>query len=396
MIKPLEKEIAYPGKFSDALRREVDLTPDVLEEALGGTLSLMAEGYRVPAFSEHFTTNTNDLLGYWTKLWIDDKGSLKGLFEALDEDIRERVKKLDSSLIIQDKVQFGTRSNGLLEVPSAITRVDIVPQGAAVGTERFREAFAMTFGSPSLVQSETAMIYMAKGAPEMKGDEKKKEETSGGLMAMLATAFGLDGQAVSEEILEKLFVNQVLGSPEDVPGALEQLVKHGAAAMSAYSAEDVAEVVEDLADGAAMGGDNGADAKTPAALMPAEPVDEEKAMLREAAMSGLLATPGLDDEDRESIKDLFGQIKESSGFVMAFTAAKRLVAFRAKDPAVVALNSAKPAVAARPAQRKVNNKPETEEAKNYRVAMSAENPLVAALEGAGKLPKENVEGQKIV
>ena len=397
-IPPLEKEIAFPGKFSDALSREVDLTPEVLSKALDGTIELMNQGYRVPAFDDHFTTKSNDVLGYWVKLWIDEKGSLKGLFEALTGEIRERVKKLDSSLIIQDNVRFGTRNNGLLTVPTAITRVDIVPQGAAVGTERFREAFAMAFASPSLiVQSDTAMIYMAKGAVDMAGIDNK-EEKAGGLMSMLAAAFGLEGQAVSEEILEKLFVNQVLGSPEDVPGAMQALVKNGAAAMAAFDPSDVADAIEEIAEDAEEGEASlmPPEEKPGAALMPPEPVDEEKAALRAAAMSGLLATPGLDKEDKKSIQSLFDEIHKTSGnFMLAFNSAKSVVGFRSKDPAVIALNSAKPKAAASPAKRKVNKRPQTEEEKNFEVAMSAANPLIEALEKSGRLgqAKDAKEGQ---
>lgn len=385
-IAPLVKEIAYPGKFSDALNREVDLTPKVIRQALDGTLKLMAEGYRVPGFNDHFTTSSGDVLGYWTKLWIDEDGSLLGLFEALDDSIRARVKKLDSSLIIQDDVQFGTRSNGLLTVPTAITRVDIVAAGAAVGTERFREEFAMAFSqSPNHLTSKSAVIYMAKGA--IMADEKEPEEKAGGLMALLAAAFGLEGQEVGEDVLEKLFVNQVLGNPEDVGMAMLNLVKDGAAAMAAFGADEE-EVVEELAENLADGDE--------AALMPPEdpeaamaaPEDEEKTALRAAAMSGLLSTAGLDEDDKASIQTMFDEIFASSkNFMLAFNSASSLVKFRRKDPAIIALNTSKPSSRVAPAKRKSTEKPKTEEQKNFEIAMSSANPLVAALEKSGKLPK---------
>jgi len=369
IVEPLKKEIAYPGQFSDALGREIDLTVEILREALNGSLQLIEAGYRIPGYNDHFVTDSDSLYGYWSAVWINDEGSLEGLFVALNNEIRAKVKKLDCSLVIQDEVKFGTRDKGLVTAKMAITRVDIVPNGAAVGTARFKEEAAMAFSFNSeKLSSKAARVYLAKGE-KMETDNKEEAAKSGGIMSLLAAAFGLEGIEASDDLIERLFINQVLGNPDDVGAAMSALVKDGAAAMSAFGAEDLEEALEDVAEEETLG---------TMSLEGEEAVAEEVASLRQLAMTGLCQ--GLSEADSAAVHEMQSDIFLSTrNFEASFKAAEKIATYRRGNKVVAALNTARPSSKAKRVERKTNKKPETEQERNFRIAMSSENPLTKAL-----------------
>jgi len=251
MSPPLLKEVAFPGKFIDALSQEVKLTKESLQDVVLGTLKLMAAGLRIPCFSSHFTDDSKELLGYWSKVFMNGS-SLNGLFDALNQSSRELVEQIDSSMVVEENVTFGTRW-GVLTVPIAITRIDAVPQGAIVGTKGFQESFSRSVkysskkrfrlfakesSMPAEVQPEEKPEVEEKPDVETEEKEVKKEAKPMNLMGMLGAAFGLADEKVKPEVLEKLFASQVLGLQDakeaDILEAVKALVKNGAKAMSAF------------------------------------------------------------------------------------------------------------------------------------------------------------------
>jgi len=203
-IKPLVKEIAFPvSKVVDALGTEVQITPEMLAQALDGTRKLQEMGFVVRGYSSHFTDDSRDIMGEWPLLFIDEEDSLQGVFVAMNDDDRDRAKRLDTSMIVEEAIEF----NGIT-IPLAVTRVDVVGQGALIGTEKFQELFSAHRSKASLSHSSRRCFVFCfsnrKVAP-MSLAQKLSEE------------LGLQDGATDDEIAEAVMAR--LQKSEESPEA---------------------------------------------------------------------------------------------------------------------------------------------------------------------------------
>jgi hypothetical protein len=175
-IKPLCKEVAFTGNFVDCEGRKVTLTEELLGQAIEGTRQLLDAGFNIRGYSSHFTDDSKDVMGTWLGLWQEGR-SIKGVFEPIDDEVGNRARHLDTSMVVEEAIDIG---NGVI-VPMAITRVDLVGQGAVVGTEGFREMFSRYRGINRNSQrtlmfvreAERQDVMVQKGNPLIQAAQRK-------------------------------------------------------------------------------------------------------------------------------------------------------------------------------------------------------------------------------
>jgi hypothetical protein len=130
----LLKEVARVGRYVDQDGKPVLLTHALLTRAVEGTAHLYGEGFHVRAFLGHDTDHPGDIVGTWHGLrFLPDTGSLWGVVEAHGDERAEIIAPLDTSIVLETGVPLP----GGASAPCAITRIDVVDQGAVMGTAPF-------------------------------------------------------------------------------------------------------------------------------------------------------------------------------------------------------------------------------------------------------------------
>lgn len=337
--RPLVKELAFPGTFTDALGRRVTFSPELLRQAVEGTQTIQGLGFQVRGYSSHFTDDSSDVMGKWPSVYLDHRGHPFGIFQPMTEADRDRALELDASVFLEKDVEVGG-----ITVPYAFTRIDIVGQGAIVGTDKFREAFSRYIDRRKLVGAFSTGGVVA-AAPQLKETE----------MRALGMAMGLEDQT-TKTLLDNLFVKNVLGLQESATD--EQILE----AMTNV-AEKGAQAPEEPAEGDAAMGEGSEEEKTayeaamgddapPADEPPAEPeekkeepaaagveavVNEELASalatiaeMQEEKVAGLFSASSLGDEDKAAVLSLYRKLRKGSGHEAAFEAAESKVAMLSK------------------------------------------------------------------
>jgi len=368
-IKPLLKEVAFTGEFVDCMGREVNLTEELFQDALEGTQKLMDAGFNVRGYSSHFTDDSNDCMGTWRMLW-EDSGSLKAIFEAIDEDSRARAKALDTSMVVEENIDLG---NGI-SVPLAITRIDIVGQGAVVGTEEFKELFSRY---QSGRQRATALpsrrcLLSRTVAPQKKGGEMKLSLKRG-----LARALGLSIDAdVSDELIDGM-IEQKLGLQSFADGEKEAEMSKALSRHFMPEEADEDEKAELMPEKGEKKVEAMAEENEKAAEMSAQLARQSKEIesLQDDKVNVLLDR--IPEEKREAIIGQFARLRKAAGFELAFESVTGQVNAYADSPIAALSKFRSPGalkVADRPATKKANPK--------------GENVLVAAARRKG-LIKDN-------
>ena len=367
-IKPLHKEIAFTGKFVDCEGREVNLTPELFDNAVSGSQNIMDAGFSVRGYSSHFTDDSKDIMGTWRMLWSEGK-SIKAVFEAIDEESRNRAKHLDTSMVVEENIDLG---NGVI-VPIAITRIDIVGQGAVVGTEKFKEMFSRFEAGrqrAAALSSRRCLISQSV-APQPKGPKMKLSLKRG-----LARALGLAVDGEADETVIEAMIEETLGIKDmDDDGKEAEMSRALSRHFSTEDKEPEAELeAEDGDKKAEMMA--GSDEKT--AEMSAQLSRQQKEIdsLQDDKVDGLLQS--VPAEKRESIKAQFSRIRKVGGFDVALETVNSLVdAYRESAP-VSALSQFRNQNPTRVADRpKTSKQPQ------------GENILVACARRKYNLPEEN-------
>lgn len=176
----LKKEICRPGRYVDEDGFEFEPSAEDLVEYVQGTKELIASGFRINGFPDHSTNKSTEKLGEWLKVWIDDDARVWGLFEPKDAEAEKVALQNDSSAIYVDGLDLGE-----MQIKRAMPRIDIVPQGAVIGTEPFQrvsQALANRF--------KAARVFAAAAC--------QKEKTMKSRLALLLS-HALMGEAVDDE-----------------------------------------------------------------------------------------------------------------------------------------------------------------------------------------------------
>lgn len=353
--EPLEKEIAYPGTFVDAYGNRVTLRPDDYSKALAGTRQLIDAGFKIRGFTSHFTDDSKDVVGTWHCLYLLPSGRLRGVFQPRTEEMRQLALGLDTSVVIEEDVQL---PNGVV-VPMAITRVDIVPQGAVVGTEPFAE----------FVRSRSAAVALSRRVLLAAACEEKSMK--GSMMRALAAALGMDvAGELNEEAVEKAVIDS-LGLADATDEEKDQALSRAFA--KAFAQEGEGEDEASMSDEAPPAPESQEAPKSESAEMSA--LSKRIAKLEDDKVAALVAP--LKTEEKKRVMSRFSALRSAAGFDMAFDVAADLVGAMTKsDPITTALSSAAGGSRGTAADtpRRTNQKPE--DAKHEEV----KTKLVAAMQ----------------
>lgn len=361
--EPLEKEIAYPGTFVDAYGNRVTLRPDDYAKALAGTRQLIEAGFKIRGFTSHFTDDSKDVVGTWLCLYLLSSGRLRGVFQPRTEEMRQLALGLDTSVVIEEDVQL---PDGVV-VPMAITRVDVVPQGAVVGTEPFAE----------FVRSRPAAVALSRRVLLAAACEEKSMK--GSMMRALAAALGMDvAGELNEEAVEKAVIDS-LGLADATDDEKEQALSRAFAKAFMQEGEDEGEPSDaSMSDEPAPAPEN-QDPPAPKAEGDAamSALSKRIAKLEDDKVAALVAP--LKTEEKKKVMSRFSALRSAAGFDMAFDVASDLVgAMTRSDPITTALSSAAGGSrgTATDTPRRTNQKPE--DAKQAEV----KTKLVAAMQRA--------------
>jgi transcriptional regulator with XRE-family HTH domain len=265
------KEIAYVGKFTTMHGDQIDLTIDLLAQAVEGSKALMSNGFNIRAFLDHEATSSKDVAGTWMALWLTGS-KLFGLVQAHGENMADKIEPLDTSLVLEEDVHV--RDD--LVVPFAITRVDVVPQGAVTGTEPFarlargktmtkfrdriqelREAKSWSlddFASRVNRHLDGSISASTLGQIERGDIEKPSEDALRGIAAALEISFksldSLVGDSGTDQIKNGRFGRHEKGSPVMITKALAKLagLEDGASIEDIAAAIDAMESSDDPAE----------------------------------------------------------------------------------------------------------------------------------------------------
>jgi len=367
-IKPLYKEVAFTGNFVDVEGREVELTEDLFRAAVAGTAELMEAGFNIRGYSSHFTSDSKDVMGTWSTVFEQD-GKVHGVFQAIDEDNRNRAKQLDTSMVIEEGIDIG---NGRV-IPVALTRIDVVGQGAIVGTQSFREMFSRFQSKRSKAGDFSSRRCLYAAAPKT---QKKRAVMKMSIARGLAKALGLAiDEEVGEEVLEEMIV-QKLGvdeAPEE-----EKEAAMATALSKAFMPE------EDDDKKAEMAAEEPEEKK---AEMMTEDDEEKKAemaqlqrrvaSLEDDKIDGLLS--GVPEEKRAGIKKQFGRFRAKAGFDLALESIQGQVDAYSEASPAIALSAFRATGKTQIAERKNAKPPE------------GENLLVAAARRKGLIKTESTK-----
>lgn len=321
--EPLEKEIAYPGTFVDAYGNRVKVTRELCAQALEGTRQLIEAGFKIRGFTSHFTDDSKDVVGTWPCLYLLEKGSLRGVIQPRNEEMRQLALGLDTSMVIEEDVQL---PNGVV-VPIAITRVDIVPQGAIVGTEPFAE----------FVRSRPAAVALSRRVLLAAACEEKSMK--GSMMRALAAALGMDvAGELNEEVIEKAVVDQ-LGLAEASDEEKEQALAKAFGKAFMEGMPEESEEPASMSDEAPAPADNQEAAAPKGENAEMSALSRRIAKLEDDKVTSLVA--GLKAEDKKRVMSRFSAIRAASDFDLAYDTVSDLVSAMTKtDPVTAALSNA--------------------------------------------------------
>jgi hypothetical protein len=345
---PLLKEVARPGVFTDWTGASVTLTADTLRKAVDHTTRLQDKGFKVRAFTSHGTDDSKDVLGTWGTFHVAEDGRVYGVLHPISEAARALALSLDTSVVLEEDVD----GNDGDIFPLALTRVDVVPQGAIIGTAPFKAL------------SRRYLFQRGAPAPAPNPSKERKAPMSSKLMQSLAKAMGLPDSSAPEVLEHKLLeVLDVLGAAEDaqvdaMAAAMGKMLmpEPPPAPAPAVQAMDPAVDPADLEDAAEMM------AEDPEALKEAPPavraalstLTKQVARLQDDKLSGLFPAD-FPAPDQQRIMAQFSKVRAKAGFELAFDVARDQVALsvRAATPAAPA---APPAtrLAARPSYHKTD------------------------------------------
>lgn len=312
--KPLRKQIAYAGRFVDVSGQEVELTPERFREAVRGSQRLIEAGFKIRGFTSHFTDDSRDVLGTWTSLWAAG-ANLGGVFQPHSEEARQLALDLDSSMVLEEDVAL---PNGEV-VPLAITRVDIVPQGAVVGASRFEEFRRYVAGGRPSAALSSRRVLLSAAAKEERSDMKPE------LMKALAAALGMDvaGEIEESQLVEMLDEKLELQDGEDRQEAYARAFGRMFADESECKSEMQTDEAEDKVE---MQDEAPEPVKAEMSAMRAEirSLQDDKA-------NAVLA--GIDGNERKRLFSRFSTLREKAGFDLAFETLSDLVGAQQKaDP----------------------------------------------------------------
>jgi len=244
-VSVLEKEILRPGRYVDQDGQELFLTTESIRAYVNGTQELISQSFRVNAFPDHETSNSKDRQGRWIKVWQDDRGCARGWFLPASQRAEKLALENDSSAVLVDDFDLGS-----FKVKAAMPRIDIVPQGAVIGTESFKPV------GLKLAANQRAGRVRALAC-------KKEKTMKSRLAALLSLAMGGDmvdeEQPILDVLKDHLMSSRGLQTPDmefgddDLAGALKELLSGSSEAAAA--APDGEEAPVDETDPMADGGD---------------------------------------------------------------------------------------------------------------------------------------------
>jgi len=391
-IEPLQKEVAYPGQFIDAFGQQVDLTPELLSKALKDTQLLQQHGFRIAAYTSHFTVDSADCVGYWPKLFQDDKSHLHAVLEPVSEEMRKLAMPLDTSMVLEEGVEMGTK-DGVIKVDMAITRIDVVPQGAVVGTEKFRELQTAFSQGKRPIKSEKTFLF-GYGAKETKNmDEKKTDndenEVEINLSASLSEMLGLptnlpDKNTVIKDKVKRLMEGDVTtnGNPE----------KKDSKKNLAYDDEETKD-----GDTALMKGKKGSDMMkeckgTSGLSQPQSELHERINELENDKFETLFSANSVPEGDEKTIRASFLALREKAGFQLAFGVASDTVAIASRNATPTSPSAPTTALSA---GVRVAKRPDQGKGKADPIALAKKSPtLLAADKMFGSMARQaDAEGK---
>ena len=303
--RPLLKEIAVPGVYQDMTGLEVDLDKATLSRAVEGSQTLMERGFRVLAYSSHDTNDSRDVLGRWDALYLDDRGHLLGVFQPLTDDARRLALELDSSLVLEEDVPL---ANGEA-VAEAITRVDVVGQGAVVGTAPVR--------SRQQPLGARRRVLLARGEDAMPADDIEKKPAPSTLARALARTVGLSDDSTVEDIEAHLLETlELVNMAED-----DRAEALAARLARAFGAEDVvADEVEDIEDIEDIEAE-----EAPVEAARFAQLQAQVAQLQADKVGALFSRP-LPKAEAQAIRAQFERLQDVAGFELAYETARSQVA----------------------------------------------------------------------
>jgi antitoxin component HigA of HigAB toxin-antitoxin module len=195
IVKPLFKEIGFPVRTVDATGKPVELTAELLKKAIQNTKYLRTLNFHVNCYDGHFKYENKDIKGEWTDVtWIDDKAY--GVVIPRDQEAREYIKKHDTSMVIE----FDVNINGEV-IDMAITRIDIVGQGAIVGTGNFQEPEDFQF--KNYLNSVSQAFGRTPGAVYFCYSNNKGKQSM--LLQLMAKALGLPAESTEDAVLAAMY-----------------------------------------------------------------------------------------------------------------------------------------------------------------------------------------------
>lgn len=199
----LEKEILRPGKWVDESGTAFELTKEDIAEFVAGTETLRAAGFRINAFPDHETRSSTAKLGVWNRVWQDEGGSARGEFEPRNAEAEEIALENDSSAFLVEDFDLGA-----FQVGKSMPRIDVVPQGAIVGTEPFKPLSLKLAAGLSVGRVRAAV---AAAAPT------KKEVPMSKLAHLMSQALGMpEGEEIDEErVIAELSLRGLRGLMSD-------------------------------------------------------------------------------------------------------------------------------------------------------------------------------------
>lgn len=321
--RPQLRMAAKPGTYTNYLTGEpVDLTPEILAQAVAGSQALMAQGFNVRSFIDHEANDVLSVLADVQAIEVDDSGVVWTIMQPRDAKSEAAMEGMDVSVIIDENVEG---ADGFI-APLAITRIDTVPQAAIVGMPRpvklARKSTPLFAGSAAPKKAEK---------PKME-DEKKAEPNM--LMKALARGVGLAEGATAEEIQAHLLQANALleaSADEQMQGLANFMAKLSEQAPAAAPEKPTGAMADEptaddaetaMADMMNVSDEEIAKLPAPMARM-ARTLKAQGATLNKLRAERLQnAVVGLAKTEAEAVIALARKIERKSGFELALTVAE--------------------------------------------------------------------------
>lgn len=186
----LEKEILKPGRYVDQNGTEIILTVENIAAFLEGSEQLLANQFRINGFPDHETVNSKERLGRWVKFWQDENGSGRGLFDPKDEEARKLALENDASAVLWEGFDLGEE-----QIDFCMPRIDIVPQGAVIGTEPFKPSAlklsSRSFGRVRVLSRSTGLSRRVRASLSRVNRDRRKATTNPLIAAKYSDSYRL-------------------------------------------------------------------------------------------------------------------------------------------------------------------------------------------------------------